>query len=78
MNVEFAIAWGGLDAIDTLWEVDLPAPPGVGDLVSTPDGAAAYEVLKVFWYPAGRREGDMTPSVAVLLRATNLDLQAED
>jgi len=24
--------------------------------VSAPDGAATYEVLKVFWYPAGRRD----------------------
>lgn len=78
MNVEFAIVWGGLDKIDTLWEVNLPAPPSTGDLVRAPDGAATYEVLKVFWYPAGRREGDATPSVGVLLRATDLDLQIED
>lgn len=78
MNVEFAIVWGGLDKIDTLWEVDLPTPPSAGDLVCAPDGAATYEVMKTFWYPAGRYEGDNAPSAAVLLRAADLDLEDED
>lgn len=78
MNVEFGIVWASLDKIDTLWEVNLPSPPSAGDLVCAPDGAATYEVLKTFWYPAGRSEGDDTPSVGVLVAATELDLQGED